>query len=69
MKEKDKQFVSNVVDAESFDYAFIHYSNFSSIKDKKFHQLREAYCSAREALAEYIRIEEDWQNFQIGLSF
>lgn len=59
MNKKDKEFVSGIVDNEGFDYAFTRYSDFSEIKDKKFHELRKAYCDAQEALAKYFELPED----------
>ena len=58
MKEKDKNDVATRADIEGFDYAFIHYSDFKEIKDKKFHELRLAYVKARNDLAKYIGLEE-----------
>ncbi len=42
------------VENEGFDYAFRHYSDFSQVKDKKFHALRKAYVKAAEALEKFI---------------
>ena len=44
--------VNACVENEGFDYAFRHYSDFSEVKDKKFHELRSAYVDAARALAE-----------------
>lgn len=45
------------VDNEGFHYAFIHYSDFDEVKDKKFHKLRKAYIKATNDLATYIGLE------------
>lgn len=56
MNTKEKKVVCNVIDNEGFDYAFRFYSDFSEIKDKKFHELREAYLTAAKELSEYIEL-------------
>jgi hypothetical protein len=45
---------------EGFDYCFRHYSNFSEVKDERFHILREAYKRAAEDLENHVhsRISE-----------
>lgn len=58
MKAKDKEQLCFTVDNEGFDYAFRHYSSFDKIKDKRFHQLREAYVKAAGELEEYIACED-----------
>ncbi len=58
MKKEDKEYLQERVENEGFDYCFVHYSDFEEIKDKKFHELREAYCKAQEALAEYLDIDQ-----------
>ena len=58
MKEKDMEYVRSKVDNEGFDYAFIHYSNYEDIKDKKFHELRLAYIKAAKDLSKYLGVEE-----------
>lgn len=54
MTKDEKDRVCLTVCHEGFDYAFTSYSTFEKIKDKKFHELREAYVAAQEALANYI---------------
>lgn len=46
--------VRSAVEGEGFHYAFCHYSDFKSVKDKKFHDLRKAYLKAAEALSKHI---------------
>jgi hypothetical protein len=58
MKAKDRKYVRSVIDNEGFDYAFRHYTDFLDIKDKQFHELREAYVKAANALAEYVGEEK-----------
>jgi hypothetical protein len=54
MKRNDKEKVCDICESEGFDYTFFLYSDFSDIKDKEFHRLREVYLDARNALATYI---------------
>jgi hypothetical protein len=54
-KHEQMQHVRDVVGAEGFEYAFRHYSSFKDVSDKKFHELREAFCNAADALEEYIK--------------
>jgi len=54
MTGKEIDYVRETIEQEGFDYAFNDYSDFSIIKDIRFHNLREAYVKAREDLAEYI---------------
>ena len=58
MKAEDKVNLRSTINNEGFDYAFTHYSDFSEIKDKKFHELRKKYLEAQEALQNYINEEE-----------
>lgn len=60
MKAKDLLYVLDTVENEGFGYAFIDYSDFKDIDDPEFHKLREAYCAAHKALAEYIGLGE-WE--------
>lgn len=50
--------VNATIENEGFDYAFRHYSDFKEVKDKKFHELREAYVEAAQSLSDYLRLEE-----------
>lgn len=54
MTKAEKQKVQEVVEDSGMDYAFLHGSGFTEIKDKKFHELREAYLDALKELKEYI---------------
>lgn len=58
LSNEDFETIDCMIDNEGFDYSFKHYSEFPEIKDKKFHKLRLKYLSARDALAEYIGIED-----------
>ena len=58
MKKADKQDVIDMAEAEGFDYTFRHYSNFEDIKDKRFHELRNAYLSAMQKLSAYIGFDD-----------
>ena len=57
MTGKELNYIRDTVENEGFHYAFIHYSDFEEVKDKKFHQLRKAFVAANLALAEYIGTE------------
>ena len=54
MKQADAESVIQVIQAESFDSAFSHYSTYRDINDTKFHELRKSYISSRNELMEYI---------------
>jgi len=54
MKKEDRIYVLDTIDNDSFEYAFVDYSDFNEIEDKEFHVLRQAYLEARDNLAEYI---------------
>lgn len=53
MKKEDMNLVADSIDGEGFDYCFRSYSDFKEIRDKKFHELRQAYIDAAEDLEEY----------------
>ena len=59
MTKEEKYLVCRKCCSEGFDYNFVDYSDWTNIKDKKFHKLREAYVKAQAALADYI----DLKNF------
>lgn len=42
------------IESEGFEYAFLHYSNFSTIKDERFHELRKAFVKSYEELKSYL---------------
>lgn len=54
MTEEEKNYVSDCIDNEGFDYCFVNYSKFPKIKDKEFHRLRTEYLDAMVNLAEYV---------------
>lgn len=59
MTGKEVKYVEATVENEGFDYAFKHYTDFSdSVKDPEFHRLRVAYLAAREALVDYVGLED-----------
>lgn len=53
MKENEKNHVLELLDHEGFDYGLKEY-DFKEVKDKKFHELREAYIKAANTLENYI---------------
>ena len=54
MKRSDAESVMAIIQAETFDGAFSHYSTYKDISDTKFHELRKAYTSARQDLFDHI---------------
>lgn len=52
---EQKEQLSIIIENEGFDYAFMHFSEFSEIEDEKFHNLRKAYVNAAIELEEYIQ--------------
>lgn len=59
MTAKEFRYVLDTIDNEGFDYAFRHYTDFKdTVKDEKFHELRQAYLNAQKALAEYVGAED-----------
>lgn len=54
LKPADRASILESINQEGFNYAFIDYSDFPDIKDRQFHQLREAYVKAEKALAKYV---------------
>lgn len=59
LNEKDAVDLQGTVESEGFDYAFRYYSDFATVKDKKFQSLRKAYVKAAQDLSDYCRLEED----------
>lgn len=57
MTKEEKCYVEGIVESEGFDYAFTCYSRFEKVKDKRFHELRDAYLKAREDLAHYAGLD------------
>jgi hypothetical protein len=56
MNKNDAEDVLSIINNEGFDYAFMHYTSFKEIKDKKFHKLRRDYIKAQKNLEEYIEV-------------
>lgn len=54
LKKKDLKTIAENIECEGFDYAMIYTSDYTEIEDSTFHQLREDYLNAREALAQYV---------------
>lgn len=57
MTKKEKKEIQNLVEIEGFDYALVDGDDFKFVKDKKFHELRQAFLAARSALVEYLGVE------------
>ena len=58
MKSSDHEEILSRIENEGFDYAFAHYSDFSEIKDKEFHNLRKNFLKARKELVDYVGFED-----------
>lgn len=58
MKQKDIDEIRDRVNNEGFHYAFVHYSDFSEIKDQKFHDLRRQFLEANDRLAHYLNLPD-----------
>lgn len=58
MTARERQDLLAKIEWEGFDYTFADYSDWKEIKDKKFHELREAFVKAREALTKYIGLDD-----------
>lgn len=56
MKPKDAAYLHSVVENEGFAYAFLHYSDFSSIEDEEFQILRNRFEESANELAEYLGV-------------
>lgn len=57
----DRRTVSDVIEDieyEGFDYALIHYSDYSDVNDDKFQELYRQFKKARTDLAEYLRVDD-----------
>ena len=59
MDELDRQSVIDIIDQEGFYYTFAHFTSFEDIRDKKFHELRNAFLDARNALLDYLDFDEE----------
>lgn len=56
MLQSEKDYITETVDREGFDYAFRYYDTFDIVRDKEFHRLRKAYIDAAKKLAEYLEL-------------
>jgi len=59
MTNDEKEYVSNTIDNEGFDYAFMSYSDFSDIEDEEFHKLRRMYLNVVDAMNKLLTIKGD----------
>ena len=58
MDKHQQKVVTDVIDNEGFEYAFVHYSNFDDVENEEFHAMRKEYLKAREKLVKIIGYEE-----------
>ena len=54
MSKPDKDFVSNIIFYENFEYAFENYTSFDEVEDPYFHELRLKYLESLKNLKSYI---------------
>lgn len=54
MTKEEAEDVLYRIEAESFDYCFDGYSDWTEIKDEKFHSIRLEYLNAKNKLINYI---------------
>lgn len=54
MKKEDVEIVISDINAEGFDYAFVHYDDYKSIRSPEFHKVRKAFLKARKTLAQFL---------------
>lgn len=59
MTTEDRELLQYKIEAEGFDYCFVHYNDWKEVKDDEFHRLREAYVKAQEELNDYINQEDE----------
>ena len=59
-EKEDFEYVQYRMGEEGFHYCFNDFSDFSEIKDERFHELRLAYLKAAKDLEDYInkKVEE-----------
>ena len=50
------EYMESKIQNEGFHYAFIGYSNFEEVEDKRFHELRLQYIESTKQLGEYMDI-------------
>ena len=55
LSDEDVEDLSGIMDNEGFGYGFMDYSNFSEIKNSKFHTLRKKFVKAGNDLRDFLR--------------
>lgn len=58
-EHEDWLYLKSKMKNEGIHYCFIHYSDFSELKDEKFHHLRNLYINTAKELESYINIKCD----------
>lgn len=64
MKKEDVETVISDIVAEGFDYSFVHYDDYKSIRSPEFHKFRRAFLKARKALAKFL--QKKTEKFEIN---
>jgi hypothetical protein len=64
MTDAERQMLANVIDRKGFDYAMNDFSDYrrssAHVDDERFHQLRDAYCNARDEFINYLEQQRAW---------
>lgn len=59
LTEQEAALLAARVDSDGLHYTLVHYSDFThgrnEVKDRRFHQLREAYVQSADELEQYLR--------------
>jgi hypothetical protein len=53
-EQEEFRMVEYRMDNEGFEYCFLRYSDFSEVKDEKFHQLRKELISKIKEMRQYV---------------
>lgn len=54
MTKRDRNRLLAQIENDGAEYALVFYSNWQSVKDEKFHELRDAFLKARADLLFYV---------------
>lgn len=67
MKKEDVDIIISDINAEGFDYALVHYSDYSEIRHREFHKLRKAFLKAREILSNFLDKEANKYDLELNI--
>lgn len=57
MTKREKQYVDTLIEFEGFDYGLSNWDLRKEVKDERYHELREAWLTARKALMDYAEVD------------